>query len=81
MSSLAMGSHWLGAYPKAAVVATLPALLPKALRRGGCEGGTVRTAQPCMAAWLRAQNRRIIQVGKDLSDHEVQPSPQPHHAC
>jgi len=26
-------------------------------------------------------DHRIIKVGKDLSDHQVQPSPQPHPAC
>jgi len=28
-----------------------------------------------------SQNHRIAKVGKDLYDHQVQPSSQPHHAC
>jgi len=31
--------------------------------------------------WIRLVNHRIIKVGKDLEDHQVQPSPQHPHAC
>jgi len=52
-------------------------------QHGHEEGGGVPLGEELPAAGLAELqgNHRITEVGKELQDHPVQPSPQPPHAC
>lgn len=79
MSPLAVGNQplgWSGASPDAAVMATLPAPLPKALQRGGCEGEPSRRLSP---AWLSVEAQCVPVLGHPEQLEGPHPSPLSSH--